>query len=74
VALGPRAQATTTERVVTNRFSGLAIEGYDPLTYFVDGDPQVGLPAFEAVQSRRRGAHPVPLHRRRRSSHRPRPI
>jgi hypothetical protein len=52
VALGPRAQAAaTTERVVTNRFSGLAIEGYDPLAYFVDGDPQVGLPAFEAVQS-----------------------
>ncbi len=45
------AAATTTERVVTNRFSGLAIEGYDPLAYFVDGDPQVGLPAFEAVQS-----------------------
>ena len=50
MALGPRAQATTTERVVTNRFSGLAIEGYDPLAYFVDGNPEVGLPAFEAAQ------------------------
>ena len=42
--------ASTTERVVTNRFSGLAIEGFDPLSYFVDGQPEMGLPDFEAAE------------------------
>jgi len=54
-ALGGRpqfaAQATTTERVVVNRFSGVAIEGYDPVAYFVDGRPTLGLPDFEASQA-----------------------
>src|ERR1700758_4363673 len=45
------AVATTTERVVVNRFSGLAIEGYDPVAYFVLGAPIKGLPAFEASQA-----------------------
>jgi hypothetical protein len=44
------ALAATTERIVTNRFSGLAIEGFDPLSYFVDGRPEMGLPEFEAAQ------------------------
>jgi len=43
--------ATTTERVVVNRFSGLAIEGYDPVAYFVVGEPVKGLPDFEASQA-----------------------
>jgi YHS domain-containing protein len=47
----PAAEATTTERVVINRFSGLAIEGFDPVAYFVDGHPVRGLPEFEATQS-----------------------
>ena len=46
----PLALAATTERIVTNRFSGLAIEGYDPLAYFIDGRPEIGLPEFEAAQ------------------------
>src|ERR1700733_2801821 len=53
-ALGPAefaAQASTTERVVVNRFSGLAIEGYDPVAYFVDARPTIGLPEFEASQA-----------------------
>ena len=53
-ALGPAefaAQASTTERVVVNRFSGLAIEGYDPVAYFVDARPTIGLPDFEASQA-----------------------
>ncbi|MGO8911278.1 MAG: YHS domain-containing (seleno)protein [Bradyrhizobium sp.] len=45
------AQAATTERVVANRFSGLAIEGYDPVAYFVDGSPMIGLPEFEASEA-----------------------
>jgi hypothetical protein len=42
--------AATTERVVVNRFSGLAIEGFDPVAYFVEGRPVRGLPDFEAMQ------------------------
>src|SRR5260370_16876558 len=38
------AHATTTERVVVNRYSGLAIEGFDPVAYFVDARPMVRLP------------------------------
>ena len=44
------ASAATTERIVTNRYSGLAIEGFDPLSYFVDGRPEMGSPEFEAPQ------------------------
>jgi YHS domain-containing protein len=46
----PFAGATTSERVVVNRFSGLAIEGFDPVAYFVTGQPVRGLPEFEASQ------------------------
>jgi YHS domain-containing protein len=50
VAAGSMALAATTERVVTNRYSGLAIEGYDPVAYFIDSSPELGLPAYEAAQ------------------------
>jgi hypothetical protein len=42
------ARAATTERVVVNRYSGVAIEGFDPVAYFVDARPLIGLPEFEA--------------------------
>ncbi|MGY3395794.1 YHS domain-containing protein [Bradyrhizobium sp. USDA 3311] len=42
------AQAATTERIVVNRFSGLAIEGFDPVAYFVDGSAVQGTAEFEA--------------------------
>ena len=45
------ARAATTERVVANRYSGLAIEGFDPVAYFVDGQPLVGSVEFEAFQA-----------------------
>jgi hypothetical protein len=48
---GSTARAATTERVVVNRFTGLAIEGYDPVGYFVDARPEVGLQDFEASQA-----------------------
>ena len=35
-ALNSQALAATTERVVVNRYSGLAIEGFDPVAYFTD--------------------------------------
>ena len=45
------AQAATTERVVVNRYSGLAIEGFDPVAYFADARPVVGQPEYEASES-----------------------
>jgi YHS domain-containing protein len=42
------AQAATTERIVVNRFSGVAIEGFDPVAYFVDGAAMQGTAEFEA--------------------------
>jgi hypothetical protein len=41
------AQAATTERLVVNRFTGLAISGFDPVAYFTDGQPLMGRPGFE---------------------------
>ena len=43
------ALGSTTERVVTNRYSGLAIEGFDPVAYFVDTRPVRGVPDYEAA-------------------------
>jgi hypothetical protein len=48
---GLPAQAATTERVVVNRYSGLAIEGFDPVAYFVDARPLVGRRDFEAAEA-----------------------
>ena len=45
------AQAQTTERVVVNRYTGLAIEGYDPVAYFADARPEPGRPDFEASEA-----------------------
>ncbi|MDQ8732411.1 YHS domain-containing (seleno)protein [Bradyrhizobium sp. LHD-71] len=43
------AQATT-ERVVVNRFTGLAISGFDPVAYFTEAAAARGFERFEAVQ------------------------
>jgi hypothetical protein len=45
------ARAATTERLVVNRYSGLAIEGYDPVAYFTDERAVRGLPDFEAAEA-----------------------
>lgn len=47
-ASGVPAEAATTERVVVNRFTGVAIEGFDPVAYFVDGRALQGTAEFEA--------------------------
>lgn len=47
VAAGPRARAATTERVVADRFTGLAIDGMDPVAYFTDGRAVPGLADLE---------------------------
>jgi hypothetical protein len=43
---GP-AGAATTERVVVDRYSGLAISGFDPVAYFTDGRALAGKGEFE---------------------------
>jgi hypothetical protein len=48
---GSAAGAATTERIIVNRYTGLAIEGFDPVAYFVDARPLIGLPDFEASQA-----------------------
>ncbi len=40
--------AATTERIVVNRYSGLAIGGFDPVAYFTDSIAVQGLPDYEA--------------------------
>lgn len=42
------AQAGTSERVVTGRYSGLAIGGVDPVAYFTDARPMPGLAGVES--------------------------
>jgi hypothetical protein len=42
-----QTQATTTERVVTNPRTGLAIDGFDPVAYFIDAIAIAGRPGFE---------------------------
>jgi hypothetical protein len=39
--------AATTRYVVVDRFSGIAISGFDPVAYFTDGYALVGRAAFE---------------------------
>jgi hypothetical protein len=51
LAFAAPTQAATTERVVANRFTGLAIEGFDPVAYFVDARALVGQQDFEASEA-----------------------
>src|SRR5580692_247654 len=48
---GAAVRATTTERVVAARFSGLAIDGFDPVAYFVQNQAVLGLPDYEAQEA-----------------------
>jgi hypothetical protein len=45
------AHAATTERLVADRTTGLAIDGFDPVAYFTDAQPLVGQPGFEASEA-----------------------
>jgi len=51
VAVPTGLPASTTERVVVNRFSGLAIEGFDPVAYFTEAQAMLGREEFEASQA-----------------------
>lgn len=43
---GP-AWASTSQRIVSDYYTGLAIDGFDPVAYFVDREPVRGLPQWE---------------------------
>src|SRR6201991_1796001 len=45
------AHAATTERLVADRYTGLAIGGFDPVAYFTDAKPLAGAPGFEASEA-----------------------
>jgi hypothetical protein len=45
--LAPGLNATTTERVVVDRHTGLAIYGIDPVAYFTERKPTAGRENFE---------------------------
>jgi hypothetical protein len=47
LAAEPKTTAATTERVVVDWNSGLAIGGYDPVAFFTDGRPMAGSADFE---------------------------
>src|SRR5215475_14400182 len=47
----PVDEGATTERIVTNRYSGVAIEGFDPVAYFTDSEAKRGLPDFETAEA-----------------------
>jgi hypothetical protein len=49
--IGPAAYAATTERLVADRHTGLAIGGFDPVAYFTEAQPLVGQPGFEASEA-----------------------
>ena len=45
--LAPALRAATTERIVVDRHTGLAIYGVDPVAYFTDRKPVAGREEFE---------------------------
>jgi hypothetical protein len=51
VCIALAAQAATTERLVADRTTGLAIDGFDPVAYFTDAQPLVGRPGFELSEA-----------------------
>ena len=46
----PGVWAASTERVVTNHHTGLAIDGYDPVGYFLQSRPVTGKAGIETYQ------------------------
>jgi hypothetical protein len=49
--LGIAARAATTERVVVDRYTGLALGGFDPVAYFTDARALAGQPDFELSEA-----------------------
>lgn len=51
IALALQVHAATTERIVTDRNTGLAISGFDPMVYFIDAVPRMGKADHELASS-----------------------
>ncbi len=49
--LAGAADAAGAPPVVTDPLTGVAIEGYDPVTYFIEREPRQGVPDYEYVWS-----------------------
>ncbi|HLL26863.1 MAG TPA: YHS domain-containing (seleno)protein [Xanthobacteraceae bacterium] len=45
--LTPQSRAATTELVISDPLTGIALYGFDPVAYFVDREARKGLPGFE---------------------------
>jgi hypothetical protein len=43
----PASAESVITAIVTDPLSGVAIDGYDPVSYFTDGEPKQGKPDFE---------------------------
>lgn len=46
---GPAAAGALVETIVTDPLTGVALEGYDPVSYFTEPTPLVGKPDYEYV-------------------------
>jgi YHS domain-containing protein len=46
VSVPPAVAASLVGRIVADPLTGVAIEGFDPVSYFTDVEPQQGLPEF----------------------------
>lgn len=46
---GPLPSSAISERIVHDRYTGLAIAGYDPVAYFLEGRAVAGLPEHEVA-------------------------
>ena len=43
----PTILAASSDRIVINAYTGLAISGFDPVAYFIDAKPKIGRPDVE---------------------------
>ena len=43
----PAGAASLVTTIVADPLTGVAIDGYDPITYFIEAEPQRGLPDYE---------------------------
>jgi hypothetical protein len=47
LVFAPQGRAATTELVISDPLTGIALYGFDPVAYFVDGEARAGSAAFE---------------------------
>lgn len=46
-----RSTLGTTQRIVIDPTTGLALKGFDPVSYFIDREPRPGLPRYEIAHA-----------------------